>query len=55
MVEDPIPHQTWPPSYYKLKISEKIHKKIILIFCKESNAIKPYGRNAYVIFFQNLD
>jgi hypothetical protein len=25
------------------------------VSCKESNAIKPYGRNAYVVFFQNFD
>jgi hypothetical protein len=30
------------------------HIWIILISCKESNAIKPYGRNAYVVFFQNF-
>jgi hypothetical protein len=28
---------------------------IILKSCKESNAIKPYGKNAYVVFFQNFD
>jgi hypothetical protein len=30
-------------------------KKIFEKSCKESNAIKPYGKNAYVVFFQNFD
>jgi hypothetical protein len=36
-------------------INRKLVKKIILKSCKESNAIKPYGKNAYVVFFQNFD
>jgi hypothetical protein len=30
-------------------------RQIILKSCKESNAIKSYGKNAYVVFFQNFD
>ena len=36
------------------KLVKKFIKKIILKSCKESNAIKPYGKNAYVVFFQNF-
>ena len=32
------------------KLVKKIIKKIILKSCKESNAIKSYGKNAYVVF-----
>jgi hypothetical protein len=36
-------------------ILKEYYIKIILKSCKESNAIKPYGKNAYVVFFKNFD
>jgi hypothetical protein len=45
-----------PPSNINWKLVKNfIKKNFILKSCKESNANKPYGKNAYVVFFQNFD